>query len=94
MARGTENSGDEKSSGVEAPVSPRVRRAFGLLELFAPALGSRWAIELCTFESPSWSLPAKLWPTLAGARSERILKSWNFRVTYRRFTSGATALCG
>ena len=30
-------------------VSPRVRRAFGLLERFAPAIGSRWAVELwCT----------------------------------------------
>ena len=36
-------------SGVAPEVSPRVRRAFGLLERFAPALGSRWAVELwCT----------------------------------------------
>lgn len=40
---------DEKGSGVEPPVSPRVRKAFGLLERFAPAVGSRWALELwCT----------------------------------------------
>lgn len=40
---------DENSSGVQPPVSPRVRRAFGLLERFAPAVGSRWAVELwCT----------------------------------------------
>ena len=36
-------------SGVVQVVSPRVRRAFGLLERFAPAIGSRWAVELwCT----------------------------------------------
>jgi pimeloyl-ACP methyl ester carboxylesterase len=41
--------GDEKGSGVEPPVSPRVRKAFGLLERLAPAVGSRWALELwCT----------------------------------------------
>jgi len=43
------SAGDEAGSGVEPPVEPRVRRALGLLERFAPALGSRWAVELwCT----------------------------------------------
>ena len=37
------------ASGVEPPIEQRVRRIFGLLERFAPAVGSRWAIELwCT----------------------------------------------
>jgi pimeloyl-ACP methyl ester carboxylesterase len=40
---------DSEYSGTEIPVSPRVRRAFGLLERFAPFVGSRWAIQLwCT----------------------------------------------
>jgi pimeloyl-ACP methyl ester carboxylesterase len=40
---------DAMGSGVEPEVSPRVRRAFGLLERFAPAIGARWATELwCT----------------------------------------------
>jgi pimeloyl-ACP methyl ester carboxylesterase len=43
------SSGDEAGSGIEPPVEQRVRRALGLLERFAPALGSRWAVELwCT----------------------------------------------
>ena len=42
-------SGDDAGSGVEPPVEQRVRRALGLLERFAPALGARWAVELwCT----------------------------------------------
>ncbi|BBZ34124.1 alpha/beta fold hydrolase [Mycolicibacterium confluentis] len=43
--------GGEKleQSGIEEPVDPKVRRAFGLLERFAPVIGSRWAVELwCT----------------------------------------------
>lgn len=45
----TELDPDEAGSGVEPPVEPRVRRAFGLLERFAPGWGARWAIELwCT----------------------------------------------
>ncbi|ORV09961.1 alpha/beta hydrolase [Mycobacterium celatum] len=44
------NDGDDacadEGSGLEPPVSPRVRRAFGILERFAPRLGARWAIEL------------------------------------------------
>ena len=49
MARNAELSSGEMGSGVEPPVSPRVRQAFGLLERFAPAVGARWAIELwCT----------------------------------------------
>lgn len=48
---------DEKGSGIEPPVAPKVRRAFGLLERFAPAVGSRWAIELwCTPPSVESSL--------------------------------------
>lgn len=40
---------DEAGSGIEPPVAPRVRQAFGLLERFAPAVGARWALELwCT----------------------------------------------
>jgi pimeloyl-ACP methyl ester carboxylesterase len=40
---------DIVGSGVLPPVADRVRRAFGLLEQFAPWLGSRWAVELwCT----------------------------------------------
>jgi pimeloyl-ACP methyl ester carboxylesterase len=40
---------DDMGSGVEPVVSRRVRRAFGLLERCAPALGARWATELwCT----------------------------------------------
>lgn len=40
---------DQAGSGIEPPVEPRVRRALGLLERFAPAIGARWATELwCT----------------------------------------------
>ncbi|MCE5292159.1 MAG: alpha/beta fold hydrolase [Nocardiaceae bacterium] len=35
---------DEPAAGT--PVSDRTRRAFGLLERFAPAVGARWAFEL------------------------------------------------
>lgn len=49
MVGGTGTSEDEAGSGVEPPVEPRVRRALGLLERFAPAVGARWAVELwCT----------------------------------------------
>lgn len=42
-------SGTEAGSGIEPPVEPWVRRALGLLERFAPAIGSKWAVELwCT----------------------------------------------
>src|SRR5688572_8732146 len=38
-----------EGSGSEAPIDPKVRRAFGLLERFAPRIGARWATELwCT----------------------------------------------
>ena len=48
---------DEAGSGVEPPIEPRVRRAFGLLERWAPAVGSRWAIELwCTPPAVEMSL--------------------------------------
>jgi pimeloyl-ACP methyl ester carboxylesterase len=40
---------DVEGSGVQPPVSSRVRRAFWLLERLAPGLGARWAVELwCT----------------------------------------------
>ncbi|MUM18902.1 alpha/beta fold hydrolase [Mycobacterium sp. CBMA271] len=40
---------DENGSGVQPPVSDRIRRAFWWLERLAPAIGSRWAVELwCT----------------------------------------------
>lgn len=40
---------DENGSGVQPPVSPRIRRAFWWLERFAPGIGARWAVELwCT----------------------------------------------
>ena len=39
----------QAGSGIEPPVGPRVRRALGLLESFAPVIGSKWAVELwCT----------------------------------------------
>ena len=40
---------DGAGSGIEPPIEQKVRRALGLLERFAPAIGSRWAVELwCT----------------------------------------------
>ena len=40
---------DVVGSGVLPPVEPRVQRIFGVLERFAPWIGSRWAVELwCT----------------------------------------------
>ena len=35
----------QAGSGIEPPVGPRVRRALGLLESFAPVIGSKWAVE-------------------------------------------------
>jgi len=44
-------------SGVVPPVSPRVCRAFTVLERVAPAVGSRWAVELwCTPPAVDMSL--------------------------------------
>jgi pimeloyl-ACP methyl ester carboxylesterase len=38
-----------EGSGIEDPIEPRVRRMFGLLERFAPVVGSRLAVEMwCT----------------------------------------------
>lgn len=49
MAGDTDLGRDKQGSGIEPPVAPRVRRAFGLLERFAPAVGAKWALELwCT----------------------------------------------
>ena len=57
MAGDSEVSRDEAGSGVEPPVEPRVRRAFGLLERLAPAVGARWAVELwCTPPAVEMSL--------------------------------------
>ena len=57
MAGETGLPGDEAGSGVEPPIEQRVRRALGLLERFAPAIGSRWAIELwCTPPAVEMSL--------------------------------------
>ena len=48
---------EQAGSGIEPPVEPRVRRALGLLERFAPAIGARWATELwCTPPSVDASL--------------------------------------
>lgn len=41
MAGDAALSPDETGSGVEPPVAPRVRQAFGLLERFVPAAGAR-----------------------------------------------------
>lgn len=49
MAETVESASLLEGSGVEAPVAPRVRRAFGLLERFAPGVGAKLAVELwCT----------------------------------------------
>jgi pimeloyl-ACP methyl ester carboxylesterase len=57
VAGETESRGDEAGSGVEPPISPKVRRAFGLLERLAPGVGARWAIELwCTPPAVEMSL--------------------------------------
>ena len=48
---------DRAGSGIEPPVAPKVRRAFGLLERVAPAAGARWALELwCTPPAVEMSL--------------------------------------
>jgi pimeloyl-ACP methyl ester carboxylesterase len=57
MVGETGPSRDEAGSGIEPPIAPRVRRAFGLLERVNPAVGSRWAIELwCTPPAVEMSL--------------------------------------
>jgi pimeloyl-ACP methyl ester carboxylesterase len=57
MVGETGTSGDEAGAGVEPPIAQRVRRALGLLERFAPAIGSRWAVELwCTPPAVEMSL--------------------------------------
>jgi pimeloyl-ACP methyl ester carboxylesterase len=61
-------------SGVEEPVDPKVRRAFGLLERFAPWIGSRWAVELwCT--PPTVDSALKMPPGVA--RGERVEAAWD-----------------
>ena len=44
---------DEKGSGIEPPISPKVRRAFGLLERFAPAVGRSGPLN-CGARHPRW----------------------------------------
>src|SRR6478735_5766660 len=57
MVGETGPSRDEAGSGIEPPISPKVRRAFGLLERLAPGVGARWAIELwCTPPAVEMSL--------------------------------------
>ncbi|CDO11142.1 alpha/beta hydrolase [Mycolicibacterium cosmeticum] len=54
-------------SGIEPPVEPKVRRAFGLLERIAPAWGARWAIELwCT--PPTMELSQRMPPGVPQSR--------------------------
>ncbi len=66
--------GDEAGSGVEPPIGPRVRRAFGLLERWAPAVGSRWAIELwCT--PPAVEMSLRMPPGVPP--SEPVEASWS-----------------
>jgi pimeloyl-ACP methyl ester carboxylesterase len=49
--------GHGAGSGVEPPIEQKVRRALGLLERFAPAMGARWATELwCTPPAVEMSL--------------------------------------
>lgn len=49
MVGDSAQSDSESGSGIEPPVHPRIRKALGLLERFAPAIGARWATELwCT----------------------------------------------
>ncbi len=62
-----------EGSGLEPPVSPRVRRAFSILERTAPRLGARWAIELwCT---PPETTSARM-PPGVGA-SQPVEASWS-----------------
>jgi pimeloyl-ACP methyl ester carboxylesterase len=57
MADEVASSLDDAGSGVEPPIAPRERRAWELLERFAPALGARWALELwCTPPAVEMSL--------------------------------------
>ncbi|MDZ7884694.1 MAG: alpha/beta fold hydrolase [Mycobacterium sp.] len=49
MVGDSTQSESQAGSGIEPPVEPRIRRALGLLERFAPAVGAHWATELwCT----------------------------------------------
>lgn len=49
MVGDSTQSESQYGSGIEPPVEPRIRKALGLLERFAPAIGARWATELwCT----------------------------------------------
>ena len=74
MAGDTGLAGDEAGSGVEPPIGPRVRRAFGLLERWAPAVGSRWAIELwCT--PPAVEMSLRMPPGVPP--SEPVEASWS-----------------
>ncbi len=49
MVGDSTQSESQAGSGIEPPVEPKIRRALGLLERFAPAVGAQWATELwCT----------------------------------------------
>lgn len=62
-----------EGSGLEPPVSPRVRKAFSILERVAPRLGARWAIELwCT---PPETTSSRMPPGLSA--SQRVEASWS-----------------
>jgi hypothetical protein len=74
MVGETGPSRDDAGSGLEPPIAPRVRRAFGLLERVAPAVGSRWAIELwCT--PPAVEMSLRMPPGVAAG--EPVEASWS-----------------
>jgi pimeloyl-ACP methyl ester carboxylesterase len=65
---------DEAGSGIEPPVAPGVRRTFALLERFAPAAGSRWAVELwCT--PPAVEMSLRMPPGVAAG--EPVEATWS-----------------
>ncbi len=74
MVGETGPSRDEAGSGIEPPIAPRVRRTFGLLERVAPAVGSRWAIELwCT--PPAVEMSMRMPPGVGAG--EPVEASWS-----------------
>ncbi|MHC9292942.1 alpha/beta fold hydrolase [Mycobacterium sp. LTG2003] len=87
MAHNTELDRAEIGSGVEPPVEPKVRKAFGLLERFAPAVGARWAIELwCT--PPAVEMSLRMPPGVSPG--EPVEAAWNgHRVAGEAWGEGA-----
>lgn len=74
MVGGTGTSDDKAGSGIEPPVEARLRRALGLLERFAPAIGSKWAVELwCT--PPNVEASLRMPPGVPP--SEPVAASWS-----------------